>query len=152
MSKITLEVDAPDTLPCIVDGERIEQVLRNLLGNAVKFSAANSVVKLNAFADSETEAIVVRVIDAGPGIPAGEESMVFERFSQSTATKTAAGGTGLGLPICKEIITHHQGQLSVRNNTDSGATFEFTLPASLNADASGDIPLLRGDHTSRKAA
>ena len=70
----------------------------------------------------------VTVIDAGPGIPAGEEEAIFDKFVQSSGTSTGAGGTGLGLAICREIISRHHGRISA-SNAGRGACFAFALPS-----------------------
>jgi PAS domain S-box-containing protein len=121
------------------DGTRILQVLRNLLSNALKFSPAGSVVELSAcvvamkqdgHAASVCPGIEIRVRDRGVGIPADELELVFDKFAQSSLTKTGAGGTGLGLPICREIVLAHHGSIRAERNPapEPGVSFVVRLP------------------------
>lgn len=114
---------------CECDGKRIFQVLTNLLSNAIKFSPQNSEIsiKVSAAEISGFPALQVSVSDQGIGIPADELDRVFDKFIQSSKTKTSQGGTGLGLSISREIVQQHNGKLTA-GNTDSGAVFEFILP------------------------
>lgn len=117
------------------DSLRIGQVVRNLIGNAIKFTAPGRAITL-AFAEAtlpdgasgEVPACRFSVRDEGIGIPEGELELVFEKFVQSTASKTGAGGTGLGLSICREIVLHHGGRIWAEHNADGGACFTFELP------------------------
>jgi signal transduction histidine kinase len=134
-----------------VDRQRIGQVLRNLLGNAIKFSPDGSVIRLRltdaalpvgrraADRPRLQQAIRIEVRDHGPGIPENELESIFDKFVQSTNTRTEAGGTGLGLAICREIVAGHFGRVRAFNNSDGGATFEVLLPR--------DEPRFRGDES-----
>jgi signal transduction histidine kinase len=110
----------------------IRQVIVNLLSNAIKFSDNDSSIEISIESGmiENVPATTFNVKDEGMGIPAGEESQVFDKFIQSSKTITGAGGTGLGLAICKEIIMLHGGNISVCNNNEAGATFSFTIPNS----------------------
>ncbi len=110
------------------DPDRIVQVLVNLLSNAIKFSSPGSTVTIGAYpTDSQVE---VRVKDTGRGIPSHLIDAVFEKFQQVDSTDaTEKGGTGLGLPICKEIIELHGGKIGVESEEGRGSTFWFRLPA-----------------------
>lgn len=121
------------------DAERLGQVMRNLLNNAIKFSPSDSNITLTidpAMVISgrresdrhQVPALCISVHDEGLGLPDDELESVFDKFIQSSKTKTGAGGTGLGLTICKEIIAAHQGTITARNNTASGASFVATIP------------------------
>ena len=79
--------------------------------------------------------LIVSVRDRGPGIPPDELRSVFEKFVQSSLTKSGAGGTGLGLAIAHEILLAHHGRIWADNAPDGGAIFSFTLP--LGGDATG---------------
>lgn len=120
----------PSSLPATFDGLRIGQVLRNLLSNAIKFSPDSGEIRVEAtlVANTAYPLARVRVIDQGPGIPAGELESIFDKFIQSSSTKTGAGGTGLGLAICREIVHAHQGEIRAENTPQGGAVFSFTLP------------------------
>lgn len=120
-----------------IDTEKIIQVLRNLLSNSVKFSGPGTSISIRfeqshlpakKAADVSREALSVYVVDQGVGIPEAELELVFDKFVQSSKTKTGAGGTGLGLAITKEIVEHHGGDISARNNADGGACFRFKVP------------------------
>jgi signal transduction histidine kinase len=110
----------------MADSERLVQVLVNLLSNAVKFSPADSTVSINTnVLDHDLE---VRVTDHGRGVPTEHQAAIFERFHQvEGADATEKKGTGLGLPICKEIIEQHGGTIGVRSQP-GGTTFWFTIP------------------------
>lgn len=115
-------------LEAYADPDRIVQVLVNLLSNAIKFSPAGSSVIVSARAvDDQVE---VSVEDKGRGIPANLKEAVFERFQQVTVTDAIEqGGTGLGLPICKEIVERHGGRIGVESEEGKGSTFWIRLPA-----------------------
>mgnify|MGYP003372913165 CR=1 FL=1 len=117
------------------DRDRLMQVIINLLSNAVKFVAADAgrvVVALTAGAGE----LRVSVADNGPGIPVGDQATIFEKFRQAGDTMTAKPhGTGLGLPISRQIIEHFGGRLWVENEAGGGAKFVFALPAGRPADA-----------------
>jgi PAS domain S-box-containing protein len=115
--------------PLVFDPDRLEQVLRNLLGNALKFSPAGSTI--NVTLEDTSDAVKVSIIDCGPGIPHGEIEKIFDKFSQSSVTRDGSGGTGLGLPICREIVSAHSGEIVAENKTDGGAVFTFTIPRNL---------------------
>lgn len=109
-----------------VDPNRIRQVLRNLLANAVKFSPPGGRIAVRL--ESRGESFVVSVSDEGPGIPESEIESIFEKFVQSSATKGASGGTGLGLTISREIVKAHGGRIWAENNPAKGATIRFEIP------------------------
>lgn len=111
----------------IADPSRIKQVLRNLLGNAVRYSPGGGIIECAVF--SAEDLVRVEVRDMGPGIKPDELEIVFSKFVQSSTTKTGAGGTGLGLSICKEIVEAHSGRIWAENNANGGATLVFELPA-----------------------
>ena len=117
---------APDLPPVTGDRNRLVQVVINLISNAVKFTDAGSVTCRAAVRDGE---IVVSVIDTGLGIAPADHPKVFERFKQVGDTLTdKPKGTGLGLPICREIVEHHEGRIWVESDLGRGSTFSFTLP------------------------
>jgi two-component system sensor histidine kinase GlrK len=127
--KINLEVTFVERLPIIkIDSERILQALRNLIGNAIKFSPERGRVRISVrFVDHGVE---VSVADTGPGIPTGDLITIFEKFRQATARGShPIKGTGLGLAIAKQIITHHGGKIWAESELGHGSTFIFVLPA-----------------------
>lgn len=108
------------------DADRILQVLRNLLDNAIKYGK-NSPIEIEAV-NYGKNSLKVSVSDSGTGIPEAEVTRIFEPFEQSSRTKTKAGGTGLGLSICKQIIEMHTGSIWVKNNKSGGTTMYFIIP------------------------
>lgn len=116
------------------DDELVQQIVRNLLGNAVRFSPQSGSVTIGLFDgyishnNRSVEAVVVTVSDSGVGVPEGELKSIFNQFAQSSKTNRGAGGTGLGLAICKDLVGLHKGEIYAANNADSGATFTFKLP------------------------
>jgi len=114
------------------DKNRMHQVFYNLLSNAIKFSPELGTINITILEDKLTEnnidAVKVIISDQGVGIPEGELKCIFDKFSQSSMTNTGAGGTGLGLTICKDIIERHHGLLYAENNPDKGASFIFIIP------------------------
>jgi two-component system, OmpR family, phosphate regulon sensor histidine kinase PhoR len=113
--------------PVMADQGRLEQVLVNLLDNAVKYSSEGGTVSINAAEDGDFIRISVR--DTGPGIPVASIPRLFERFYRVDSGRSRKeGGTGLGLAIVKHIVQLHGGTVAVENNADGpGATFSFTL-------------------------
>lgn len=117
-----------DNLQVHVDGQRLIQVLSNLLSNAAKFSPAGSPVEIAA--QRVGQAIRVSVSDHGPGIPADFRARIFEKFTQADASDTRQkGGTGLGLAISKELVEHMAGRIGFESEPGQGTTFYFELPA-----------------------
>ena len=107
------------------DAVLIERVLVNLLENAAKYTPAGTVIGVTARA--ETDWLTVEVWDEGPGLPAGREQALFEKFTRGHV-ESAVPGVGLGLAICRAIIEAHGGQIRAANRAAGGARFTFTLP------------------------
>jgi signal transduction histidine kinase/ligand-binding sensor domain-containing protein/ActR/RegA family two-component response regulator len=123
-------VDARVPRRVIGDSARIRQVLLNLLNNAVKFTLHGRVTLEAALAAAEPDGDVVRfsVTDTGIGIPKDKLNSVFDPFIQADASTTRRfGGTGLGLTICRDLVTLMQGQISVTSEVGGGSRFEFTV-------------------------
>ena len=121
-----VETDVPEDLPLApCDGLLIEQVLVNLIENAVKYTPREGAITVSASADPE--ALTVEVADRGPGIPPADLERVFEKF-QRLESRGRQGGVGLGLTICRGIVTAHGGRISVTNREGGGASFRFTIP------------------------
>jgi two-component system, OmpR family, sensor histidine kinase VicK len=122
--KFRLDVQPVDVW---VDGDRILQVLGNLIRNAIKFSEKGGEIRLGARATSETE-VTFEVQDQGAGIPEDKLDLIFERFQQADASDTRLqGGTGLGLALCRGIINQHGGRIWAKSNPGTGSTFYFTV-------------------------
>ncbi|NNG03032.1 MAG: histidine kinase [Inquilinus sp.] len=126
---IALEVEVPRQLPQVhVDPDRFIQVLVNLLSNAVKFCQAES-PRVVVEAQARHDSVMVRVTDNGPGIPAAAQRLIFEKFQQAgNAMTDKPRGTGLGLPICRQIVNHFGGRIWVESAPGRGATFAYTVP------------------------
>ena len=112
-----------------MDAKRTMQVIRNLLSNALKFSPENGVIEINVYQGSDF--VKFSVQDQGKGIPKNELETVFDKFIQSSKSKTGAGGTGLGLSICQEIISAHKGRIWAENSQEGGAILLFEIPTNL---------------------
>jgi len=127
---ITVTEDIPDNLPQVeADRQRLKQVVRNLLHNAIKFSPNGSSIAVKA--EARPAELVVQVIDHGPGIAPRALAHLFERFYRAEDSLTRqTGGTGLGLYIVKQIVEAHGGRVWVDSRLGEGSTFSFALPLS----------------------
>jgi signal transduction histidine kinase len=124
-------VDAPDGLPLVSgDADKVEQVLTNLVENAVKYGSPTG-LRVEASLAGGSVAMTVR--DQGPGIPEADLAHVFERWYQHGQGRPM--GTGLGLWISKGIVEAHGGELTVASTEGEGAAFSFTLPVDAPTDA-----------------
>ena len=120
---LVLDDSTSETVRVMVDPDRILQVLTNLLSNAIKFSSAEGTVHLEVGVPSPGT-VRWSVRDTGPGIPAAELGLIFERFRQADGSDTRKrGGTGLGLAICKAIADQHGGRIGVASVLGEGSTF-----------------------------
>jgi signal transduction histidine kinase len=108
------------------DKERLMQVLRNILSNAIKFSNPGTDIRISVAQKPET--ITCTVSNRGVGIPRSELETIFDKFVQSSKTKTGSGGTGLGLAICKEIVEQHGGKIWAESETNEETRFVIQLP------------------------
>ncbi|MCF8062063.1 MAG: HAMP domain-containing protein [Deltaproteobacteria bacterium] len=128
--RIDLEIlPIPDLPDVLMDEERIEQVLENLLGNALKYTPEGGGITVRAEAPNRSGGGVrISIADTGPGIPKEDLATVFHRFKR-IACERGALGTGLGLWIAKRIIADHGGMIWAESEPGEGSTFSFTLPA-----------------------
>jgi signal transduction histidine kinase len=124
---LTWVKEVPSGLPQVMgDSDRLEQVVINLISNAVKFSDAGSIT---CRAQLQGSQIVISVSDEGMGIAESDHSLVFEKFQQVGNSMTnKPKGTGLGLPISKEIVEYHGGRIWLESQVGKGSTFFFSLP------------------------
>jgi two-component system sensor histidine kinase KdpD len=121
-----VEVHVPRDLPLVrIDALLIERVLVNLLENASKYTPPGSRIILAA--EAIADQLSVSVSDNGPGLPAGREEAVFQKFTRGER-ESATPGVGLGLTICRAIVESHQGKIVAANRPGGGARFTFTLP------------------------
>jgi PAS domain S-box-containing protein len=132
------------------DSDRVIQTLTNLIGNAIKFSPANTTVTLSGSAGANE--FTFSVADEGRGVPEDKLASIFQRFSQVDASDSRAkGGSGLGLAICQSIVTAHGGRIWAEKNATAGTRVQFTIPLAHTAALSvlnsvpEDAAAARGD-------
>ena len=127
--KVVLENQVPAEVMVRADTDRIQQVLFNLVDNAVKYGRSEGQVWIGARAVDD-QMIEVSVRDNGPGIPPDAIERVFERFYRADKARSREqGGTGLGLSIVKHIVQSHGGEVWTKSTVGQGTTFLFTLPS-----------------------
>jgi signal transduction histidine kinase len=128
---IALEAAIPEqSIMVWADRDKINQVLMNLIGNAIKFTPAHGTVTVSASRNGD-ERVQVSVSDTGPGVPPEEKEKIFDKFYQvGEVDGVKPKGTGLGLAICKALVELHGGRIWVESEMNRGSTFYFTLPAS----------------------
>jgi len=126
--QITLQFNLPPKLPVLqADRDKISLALHNLLGNALKYTPEKGRVTVNAAVN--TDHICVEVIDTGIGVSADDAEKIFDRFYRAKDERVAKiTGSGLGLPIAREVIRLHGGDISVESELNKGSTFTLTLP------------------------
>ncbi|MFQ5696586.1 MAG: sensor histidine kinase, partial [Terriglobia bacterium] len=125
--QVKLAIDCPSPPPEVIgDRDRVDQVVTNLLGNAVKFSPAGSTVTVAL--RPVGEAVECRVIDTGPGIAADQLDRLFGKFQQLEPQAGRKGGTGLGLAIARALVEEHGGNVWVESELGRGSQFIFQLP------------------------
>jgi signal transduction histidine kinase len=124
--KVKVEIDCPEHLPnALGDRDRIDQVVTNLLGNAVKFSPPDGIVTVAL--RQYPAALECAVIDRGPGIPADQLGRIFGKFQQLEGG-AKKGGTGLGLAIAHALVQEHRGKIWVESKVGEGSRFIFQIP------------------------
>ncbi len=128
-----LDVVIQPHLPVIeADRRLIELAIRQLLNNALKYSADSSPIQVKA--EGESDAILIRVRNAGPPIPKAEQNLVFEKFYRGRDVRATVPGTGMGLAIAREVIEAHGGRIWLQSDIGSGTQFSFSLPTKLSRD------------------
>jgi two-component sensor histidine kinase len=130
---IHLEKDVPKDLPFVYgDREKVDQILTNLIGNAIKFTPEGGKVVVSAkLMDGVRNTVAISVQDNGIGIPDHQMEKVFEKFHQlESPLHHSRSGTGLGLAIAKGLVEAHQGRIWAESEVGKGSTFTFTLPLS----------------------
>jgi signal transduction histidine kinase len=127
---IEIELSLGEDCPLLpVDSQRIQQILHNLLTNALRYSPDGGQITLTLTCQMNLASLTVR--DSGPGIPGDAMQNIFERFYRVNKSRTRSeGGTGLGLSIARKIAQAHGGDLTASNHPDGGAIFTLTLPIS----------------------
>ena len=127
LSTRELKVDLPADLPWVmVEPTLVEQVLLNLLENALRYSPPSSSIEVAAKAGGGV--VKLRVSDSGPGILEREREKVFEKFFRGSGAGSADGGVGLGLAICRAVVRAHGGEIAIGERPGGGTLVEFTLP------------------------
>jgi len=134
-SKLVFNYVLPANLPRVRgDRDRLQQVIHNLLTNALKFTAYGSIT-LRAARHADTDEISISLSDTGVGIASADQTRVFEKFQQVGDTLTGKPtGTGLGLTICRDIILHHGGRMTLASEPGLGSTFTIWLPIARPAE------------------
>lgn len=124
---VTLDLDVAKSLPLVqADIALIERALSNLIDNAIRFTPANGTVKI--YLKKQTNQVLIDITDTGPGIPAEELPLIFERFYRIDKSRAKSyGGAGLGLAIAKKIIELHDCKIEVKSQLNQGTTFSFGL-------------------------
>jgi signal transduction histidine kinase len=127
---------APDAIWAHFDPGRVEQVVTNLLGNAIRYSKPGTAVQVRSrsIAAANYRFVEMSVVDTGPGIAPGDRVRIFEPYVRA-ADDQSSGGLGLGLAICKRIVAAHGGTISVADEPGWGSRFSFTLPAADSLEA-----------------
>lgn len=113
----------PTTCWVSADPKRTSQVVRNVLANAIRVSPPGAVIDLDLVVEPVSATVALTIGDRGPGIPDDELESIFDRFIQSSKTKTGAGGAGLGLTIARAIMVQQGGSLTAQNRSGGGASF-----------------------------
>lgn len=127
-NQMVMVIGAQDVPSFAADLRKVEQVLRNLISNAVKYIPPGKTIQVR-WQKNEGGAVILRVIDDGPGIPAEHHSRLFERFYRIDKGRSRdAGGTGLGLAIVKHIMQSHGGSIQVQSEVGKGSEFICTFP------------------------
>lgn len=127
---VQIIIGADESLPPIyADKLRFNQIMLNLVSNAVKFTEEGSVTIKAEIQAEAPDKMLISVIDTGIGISAKQLETVFDRFRQADSSTTRRyGGTGLGLPICKELVEMHGGEMGLTSKEGQGSTVYFTIP------------------------
>ncbi len=133
----TIDSHLSTGLPVInADPQRLRQVLLNLITNAIKYTPAGCTVSLNAAYQNGT--VTIEVQDNGPGIGEQDKTNLFDPYYRMERNQADLGGLGLGLPISRNIVRLHGGEMSVESEANHGATFRFTLPVNGPATPEGE--------------
>jgi two-component system phosphate regulon sensor histidine kinase PhoR len=128
-AELRLDLDLPPDLPRVLaDAERVQQVVTNLVHNAIKFTPPGGTVVVSAWTQEDEDEVIISVRDTGVGIPADDLPRIFERFYKADRARSG-GGTGLGLAIAKHIVLAHGGRIWAESVEGRGSTFYVALPA-----------------------
>ncbi|MBE0481612.1 MAG: ATP-binding protein [Dehalococcoidia bacterium] len=141
-----LVIDIADNLPEIrADGERLHQVILNLLVNASKFTPEGGTITLSARVEGNT--FLVKVKDTGTGISRKGQRRIFEPYQRRIADRERLSGLGLGLALCKKLVELHGGKIWVESQSGKGSTFSFSLPFELPDQTQSNIHKRQANET-----
>jgi signal transduction histidine kinase len=126
-SRHQITIDTPDQLPAEADGPRLQRVVGNIVGNAIKYSPEGG--EINVKLEARAGEVVLTVRDRGMGIPGPDQERIFERFQRGTNVAGKIAGTGIGLAGARQIVEQHGGTISVKSQINRGATFTVKFPA-----------------------
>ncbi len=126
--ELSLSLQLPPRLPDVAgDTRRLQEVLQNLLDNAIQYTLPGGKIVLSA--EAKNDEVIFTVADTGIGIPRSDQPRIFERFYRVDAARSReAGGTGLGLAIAKHLIEVHGGRIWVESEVGEGSKFHFSVP------------------------
>jgi len=124
--KQELNMEVPQSLKLVADGQRVEQILLNLFSNAIKVTPEGGRISLKAALESNR--LVVKVDDTGSGIPPEEKQKLFRPYYHLSTDRASIPGMGLGLAITKQLVELHGGTIWVQSEMGKGSTFSFSLP------------------------
>jgi signal transduction histidine kinase len=139
---VNIKVEPSAGLEVFMDRDRIQQVLTNLISNAIKFSPEGGWVHISVGRTKQGD-MVINVRDQGPGIAPQDMEMIFQKFRQgSSPDNPLVKGTGLGLAIAKALVAEHGGDIGVESEVGKGSVFWFTLPKWRDDESSSEDPAL----------
>jgi two-component system NtrC family sensor kinase len=125
--RLNLRLSLPEDIPPMRGNPiRLRQMLDNLLGNAIKYTPEGGDISIEMKAQSEQ--VILRLLDSGPGIPPSDQPHIFEKFYRAGNVPKGVGGSGLGLAIVKSIVDSHYGRIWVESLLGQGSTFTVVLP------------------------
>ncbi len=140
-AQVNLSARTEPGLEVFIDKDRMQQILTNLISNAIKFSPEGGTVSVYC-AKAVNGEVVVQIQDQGRGIPPEDQELIFQKFRQSSSPENPiVKGTGLGLTIARALVEEHGGAIGVRSERGRGATFYFTLPKWRDDQSAGSSPL-----------
>jgi K+-sensing histidine kinase KdpD len=135
---------SPDAAFVAFDAVLLEQVFVNLVENAIKYTPIES--RIDITTDAVPGGVEVRVSDTGPGVPSGQEEIIFDKFHRANGKGI---GMGVGLTICRGILTAHAGRIWCEKSPGGGASFRFVLPREEGSEPPNPLPELNSDPTTR---
>ncbi|MFC5790077.1 sensor histidine kinase, partial [Agromyces tardus] len=140
-------VTASTTVPVrravvLAEENKIRQVITNLMGNAMRFTADDSPIEIRVYVDDAAERALLEIVDHGEGVPPQIREKIFQRFWRADTSRTReTGGSGLGLAIVSSIVAAHNGHVDVVETPGGGATFRVALPLASSAAAPQPLPV-----------